>query len=113
VLKFVGPLFDDLPADALIQYTYLKYESDVFSPTYTVGSKLLHLYFSSCQVYNSMEAKYTSPIEAPRSSEDVREGLGACGRARLVGLEAVDKIAFLDFYAIREGTTGGGYQKKE
>jgi hypothetical protein len=62
-------------------------------------------------MYNSMGVKYSMPIEMPETSQEVREGLGACGRARLVGLGADDKIAFLDYYTAKR--EGGGYSKKE
>ncbi|KAJ1645414.1 Vacuolar protein sorting protein vps66 [Coemansia erecta] len=92
----------------------LKYPFKVFSPAYSVGSQLGHLFRLCSQLHNSLVVRVLEPDEAPsiKSSalfcdagdepvdldEAVRDKLVQLSRLRMTKLTAMDKRDFLAFY---------------
>ncbi|KAJ2016696.1 Vacuolar protein sorting protein vps66 [Coemansia sp. S85] len=91
-----------------------KYPFQSFSPAYSVGSQLGHLFGVCCQVYNSLVVRILEQDETPsvRDSavfcdagnepvdldEAVKEKLLQLSRLRMTKLTAMDKRDFLAFY---------------
>ncbi|GAB5588279.1 Lysophosphatidic acid:oleoyl-CoA acyltransferase 1 [Umbelopsis nana] len=70
LLKFI-PLFKEftLPEKQVrFHVLALKYEFNYFSPTYTVGSKLVHFLKLCCQLSSTLTVKWLAPNESPSSS---------------------------------------------
>ncbi|KAJ1721633.1 Vacuolar protein sorting protein vps66 [Coemansia erecta] len=100
-----------------------RYPFRFFSPAYSVGSQMGHLFGLCCQVYNSAVVKVLEPAEAPRVAssamfceageepvdldEAVKDKLVQLSRLRQTKLSAMDKRDFLAFYYKR---TRGGYR---
>ncbi|KAJ2787286.1 Vacuolar protein sorting protein vps66 [Coemansia interrupta] len=100
-----------------------RYPFRFFSPAYSVGSQMRHLFGLCCQVYNSAAVKVLEPAEAPRVAtsamfceageepvdldEAVKEKLMQLSRLRQTKLTAMDKRDFLAFYYKR---TKSGYR---
>ncbi|KAJ1797921.1 Vacuolar protein sorting protein vps66, partial [Coemansia sp. RSA 2598] len=92
----------------------LKYPFKTFSPAYSVGSQLGHLFALCCQMYNSLVVRVLESDEAPRIAqsalycdagdepvdldEAVRDRLTQLSRLRMTKLTAMDKRDFLAFY---------------
>ncbi|KAJ1884264.1 Vacuolar protein sorting protein vps66 [Kickxella alabastrina] len=91
-----------------------KYPFAAFSPAYSVGNQLAHLFALCCQVYNSMAVRVLEDGEAPRVRESavfcandvepvdldaaVAERLAQLSRLRMTKMSAMDKRDFLAFY---------------
>ncbi|KAJ1854533.1 Vacuolar protein sorting protein vps66 [Coemansia sp. RSA 2703] len=100
-----------------------RYPFRFFSPAYSVGSQMAHLFGLCCQVYNSVVVKVLEQAEAPKVAssamfceageepvdldEAVKEKLTQLSRLRLTKQSAMDKRDFLAFYYKR---TKSGYR---
>ncbi|PIA17106.1 hypothetical protein COEREDRAFT_86503 [Coemansia reversa NRRL 1564] len=94
-----------------------KYPFQSFSPTFSVGNQLTHLFRLGCQMYNSLVIRVLEQDEAPRIAdsamfcdedaepvdldEAVKAKLLQLSRLRMTKLTAMDKRDFLAFYYLR------------
>ncbi|KAJ2803614.1 Lysophosphatidic acid:oleoyl-CoA acyltransferase 1 [Coemansia guatemalensis] len=94
-----------------------KYPFQSFSPAFSVGNQLTHLFRLGCQMYNSMTVRILEQDEAPRIAdsamfcdedaepvdldEAVKAKLLQLSRLRMTKLTAMDKRDFLAFYYLR------------
>ncbi|KAJ1730436.1 Vacuolar protein sorting protein vps66 [Coemansia biformis] len=92
----------------------LKYPFQAFSPAYSVGSQLVHLFRLCCQVYSSLVVRVLEQSEAPRVADSalfcdadadpvdlddaIRDKMLQLSRLRMTKLSAMDKRDFLAFY---------------
>ncbi|KAJ2687940.1 Lysophosphatidic acid:oleoyl-CoA acyltransferase 1 [Coemansia spiralis] len=116
LLQFL-PMFEDaanLDEKSDLHILAFKYPFQSFSPAYSVGSQLGHLFGVCCQVYNSLVVRILEQDETPsfRDSavfcdagnvpvdldEAVKEKLLQLSRLRMTKLTAMDKRDFLAFY---------------
>ncbi|KAI8930343.1 hypothetical protein BC831DRAFT_440152 [Entophlyctis helioformis] len=130
LLKFL-PVFKDVDLDELnvqIHIVGLKYVYDEWCPTYTVGSRLSHAFWTLAQFSNTLEVRQLPPAEVSISLDpstvasvsvspdeglvgsQVSSQLGQLLRVRKTSKNAVDKRSFLDFYEERENRQ---YNKKQ
>ncbi|KAJ1958356.1 Vacuolar protein sorting protein vps66, partial [Linderina pennispora] len=111
------PVFGEmanLDEKAKIHVLALKYPFSAFSPAYSVGSQLMHVFQLCCQMYNSVSVRVLAAGEAPRMAdsallcdadeepvdldERVQECLVGVSRLRMTKMTAMDKRDFLKFY---------------
>ncbi|KAJ1964321.1 Vacuolar protein sorting protein vps66 [Dipsacomyces acuminosporus] len=111
------PIFEEvenLDEKSAIHVMAFKYPFQSFSPAYSVGSQLAHLFGVCCQVYNSISVRALEQDEAPQIKdsamfcdensepvdldEDAKEKLLQLSRLRMTKLTAMDKRDFLAFY---------------
>lgn len=116
ILKFV-PVFSDITTDdnLPIHIYSIKYAFSGHNLSFTVGSKIPHLFRTCCQLYNTMTIKYLDSQEskfteiaaqADLPNADTEGQLGAHAskligqilRVRKTGLNVRDKCEFLDYY---------------
>ncbi|KAJ2807571.1 Lysophosphatidic acid:oleoyl-CoA acyltransferase 1 [Coemansia helicoidea] len=116
LLRFL-PVFDETENQdekSALHIVALKYPFQAFSPAYSVGSQLAHLFRLACQVYNSLVVRVLEPAEAPRIAdsalhcdagaepvdldEAVRDKMLQLARLRMTKLSAMDKRDFVGFY---------------
>jgi len=80
-----------------------KYEFEDFSPSYTVGSSLKHLFILCCQFHNSLEVRYLATTEMEsivneNISESICSSLTSILRVHKVSLNVNDKQDFKDYW---------------
>ncbi|KAJ2077812.1 Vacuolar protein sorting protein vps66 [Coemansia sp. S142-1] len=111
------PVFEDaanLDEKSNIHILAFKYPFQSFSPAYSVGSQMGHLFGLCCQVYNLLTVRALEQEETPRIKdsavfcdagnvavdldEAVKEKLLQLSRLRMTKLTAMDKRDFLAFY---------------
>ncbi|KAI9506301.1 Vacuolar protein sorting protein vps66 [Coemansia spiralis] len=106
--------FGNLDEKSTIHIMAFKYPFQSFSPAYSVGNQMGHLFELCCQVYNSISVRVLEHEEAPRVAnsgmfcdsdaepvdldEAVNEKLLQLSRLRMTKLTAMDKRDFLAFY---------------
>ncbi|KAL1917629.1 uncharacterized protein VTP21DRAFT_4022 [Calcarisporiella thermophila] len=126
LLTFV-PLFKEctLPVKEFNLYVMaFKYDSQGFSPSYTVGSLGAHVFKLCSQFTNSLGVKFLPPLESPSSPIFVRQTsndgpsgadekeedvvgmqcqrlMGQISRLRRTKMGAREKIEFLNYYELR------------
>ncbi|KAI8323782.1 hypothetical protein GQ54DRAFT_92099 [Martensiomyces pterosporus] len=111
------PVFEEvgnLDEKSAVHVMAFKYPFQSFSPAYSVGSQLAHLFGVCCQMYNSLNVRVLERDEAPQIKESamfcdedaepvdldesVKEKLVQLSRLRITKLTAMDKRDFLAFY---------------
>ncbi|KAJ2162406.1 Vacuolar protein sorting protein vps66 [Coemansia sp. RSA 552] len=115
------PVFEaaeNLDEKSAVHIVALKYPFHSFSPAYSVGSQLAHLFALCSQVYNSLQVRALDAEETPRIKDSavycdgadpvdlgdaVQEKLLQLSRLRMTKLTAMDKRDFLRFYHQRAG----------
>ncbi|KAJ2230403.1 Vacuolar protein sorting protein vps66 [Coemansia sp. RSA 1722] len=116
LLQFL-PLFEEAENQdekSIVHLMALKYPFKAFSPAYSVGNQLGHLFSLCCQMYNSLAVRVLESSEVPRIKESamfcdaedepvdldeaVRDKLTQLSRLRMTKLTAMDKRDFLAFY---------------
>ncbi|KAJ2821941.1 Vacuolar protein sorting protein vps66, partial [Coemansia sp. 'formosensis'] len=126
LLQFL-PMFEDaanLDEKSSIHILTFKYPFHSFSPAYSVGSQLGHLFDMCCQVYSLLVVRKLEQDETPQIKESamfcdagsepvdldeaVKEKLLQLSRLRMTKLTAMDKRDFLAFYYKR---TKKGYTR--
>ncbi|KAI8063401.1 uncharacterized protein B0P05DRAFT_555745 [Gilbertella persicaria] len=99
LLKF-APVFTDCHIDASRYHIMaFKYEYGTMSPTFTVGSLLMHLFRLCSQFHNTLIVKQLASFEPlGELSDALTTSLGHLAKLRKTNLALTDKREFLSFY---------------
>ncbi|KAJ2705805.1 Lysophosphatidic acid:oleoyl-CoA acyltransferase 1 [Coemansia spiralis] len=116
LLRFL-PVFEETENQddkSVLHIVALKYPFQAFSPAFSVGSQLVHLFRLACQPYNSLVVRTLEPGEAPRIADSamycdegadpvdlddaIRDKMLQLSRLRMTKLSAMDKRDFVSFY---------------
>ncbi|KAJ3218288.1 hypothetical protein HK099_005117 [Clydaea vesicula] len=96
-----------------LNFICLKYPHENFSCTFTVNSKLTHLYNTCCQFQNFLKVKqlpHAQQYFQETTGEEVVKNYGTFSKLRQTNLNFEDKIKFLEYFNLRESSTA--YKKK-